>query len=190
MLLQSIDEEYEIRRSWTSHPVRLKRTTRPENGRRAGSLQTTAEKDHRTMGKYKVKLGEGAALDEEGTMSGHARMVDGEEDHPVRNGEDFTSKAATVGVVVVGAALFEAALIPGILIGAAAVLAPKYLPKLGERVQPLFNSTVRGAYKFGRKARSAVGEVREHVSDIAAEVHAEEAAAADGIAPAVEPAKA
>jgi hypothetical protein len=39
--------------------------------------------------------------------------------------------AATVGVVVAGAALLEVALIPGVLIGGTAVLAPQYLPKLG-----------------------------------------------------------
>lgn len=36
------------------------------------------------------------------------------------------------------------ALIPGLVIGDAAVLAPKYLPRLRRRMQPLFNSTVRG----------------------------------------------
>jgi uncharacterized membrane protein len=43
--------------------------------------------------------------------------------------------------------LFEVALIPGIMIGGAAVLAPKLaprrLPKLSRCLQPLFNSTVR-----------------------------------------------
>ena len=48
----------------------------------------------------------------------------------------------TVGLVVVaGAALFEAALIPGVLIGGAAVLAPKVLPTLRRRLRPLMNST-------------------------------------------------
>jgi len=61
--------------------------------------------------------------------------------------------AATIGVIAAGGALFEVALIPGMLIGGAAVLAPKYLapkylapkylPKLRRRLQPLFNSTVR-----------------------------------------------
>jgi hypothetical protein len=44
-------------------------------------------------------------------------------------------------------------------------------------LQPLFNSAVRGAYKVGRKARSAFGEIQERVNDITAEVKAEEAAA-------------
>ena len=48
--------------------------------------------------------------------------------------------AATIGVVVAGAALLEVALIPGLLIGGTAVLAPEYLPKLGRGVRSLLNS--------------------------------------------------
>jgi uncharacterized membrane protein len=50
----------------------------------------------------------------------------------------------TVGLsVLAGAALFEAALIPGMLIGGAVVLAPKYLPNLRRGLRPLFGTTVR-----------------------------------------------
>jgi uncharacterized membrane protein len=50
------------------------------------------------------------------------------------------NRYVTMGLtVLVGAALFEAALIPGMAIGAAAVLAPGYLPKLRRRLQPLFD---------------------------------------------------
>jgi uncharacterized membrane protein len=45
--------------------------------------------------------------------------------------------------VLAGIALFEVALIPGMAIGGAAVLAPKYLPKLRRRLQPTFNSMIR-----------------------------------------------
>ena len=41
--------------------------------------------------------------------------------------------------VVAGAALVEAALIPGVVIGGAAVLAPRYLPKLRRCLAPLLN---------------------------------------------------
>ena len=37
----------------------------------------------------------------------------------------------------------------------------------------MFRSAVRGAYKFGRKAREAAAEATEQVQDIVAEVHAE-----------------
>jgi uncharacterized membrane protein len=50
----------------------------------------------------------------------------------------------TTGLAVLaGVALFEAALIPGMVIGGAAVLAPKYLPGLRRRLGPLFGSTAR-----------------------------------------------
>jgi cytochrome c peroxidase len=48
---------------------------------------------------------------------------------------DFATAAATIGVTAAGVALFEVALIPGIAIGAVAVLAPKYVPKLKDRAE-------------------------------------------------------
>ena len=49
----------------------------------------------------------------------------------------------TVGLsAFAAAALFEAALIPGIVIGGAAVLAPKYLPELRRRLQPAFDAII------------------------------------------------
>jgi hypothetical protein len=80
---------------------------------------------------------------------------------------------ATVAVVGIGAAAFEAALLPGIVLGVAAMFVPKYLPQLGAAVNPLFRSTVRGAYKIGQKTKEMVAEAQEQVHDIVAEVHAE-----------------
>ena len=45
--------------------------------------------------------------------------------------------AATVGAIAVGVALIETALIPGLVIGGAAVLVPRYLPSFRRRLQPL-----------------------------------------------------
>jgi hypothetical protein len=86
---------------------------------------------------------------------------------------DFIATAATVGVVAVGAAIFEAALLPGLILGVAAMLAPKCLPRLGTALNPLFKSTVRGAYKLGEKTREMVAEMQEQVHDIVAEVDSE-----------------
>lgn len=57
--------------------------------------------------------------------------------------------ATTFGAVAAGAAL-EAALIPGMVAGGAAVLLPKYLLKLGRGLKPLLNSTAP------RRVQSAV----------------------------------
>ena len=80
---------------------------------------------------------------------------------------------ATVVVVAAGAALFEAALLPGIAIGVAAVAAPKYFPKLVGALNPLFKSAVRGSYKLAQKSREMFAEAHEQVNDIVAEVKAE-----------------
>jgi hypothetical protein len=90
---------------------------------------------------------------------------------------DLLATAATVAVVGVGAAIFEAALIPGIVLGVAAMLVPKILPNIGAAIAPAVRSTVRGAYVLGQKTKEMVAEAHEHVNDIVAEVHAESAPA-------------
>jgi hypothetical protein len=112
----------------------------------------------------------------------------GERQEPAPNAAsaepDVVTTVTTIGVIGVVAALVDVALIPGIIIGVAAAYAPKYVNSLGERLEPLFNSTVRTVYKATRSARDAVAEAQERVHDIAAEVDAEEAGAqADGAAP-------
>jgi uncharacterized membrane protein len=58
--------------------------------------------------------------------------------------DDAMNPYLTVGLsAFAAAALFEAALIPGIVIGGAAVLAPKYLPELRRRLQPAFDAIMR-----------------------------------------------
>ena len=86
---------------------------------------------------------------------------------------DVVATIATVAVVGVAAAAFEAALLPGIVVGVAAVAVPRYLPQIGAAINPLFRSTVRGAYKIGQKTKEMVAEAHEQVHDIVAEVHAE-----------------
>ncbi len=86
---------------------------------------------------------------------------------------DVVATVATVAVVGVGVAVFEAALLPGLVLGVAAMWAPQYFPKMGSALQPLFRSTVRGAYKIGQKTKEFVAEAQEQVHDIVAEVHAE-----------------
>jgi hypothetical protein len=87
---------------------------------------------------------------------------------------------ATVVVVAAGAALFEAALLPGLVLGVAAMAAPKYLPKLASSLAPVFKSTVRGTFTLAQKSKEAFAEAHEHVNDIVAEVRAEDAEGANG----------
>ena len=111
-------------------------------------------------------------------------------DHDGEDETDMVATVATVAVVGVAAAVFEAALLPGIVLGVAAVAVPRYVPKMGEALNPLFRSTVRGAYKLGRKTKSMVAEAQEHVHDIVAEVHAEDDIAKAAQKPAAETHKA
>jgi len=63
------------------------------------------------------------------------------------------TRYVTMGLTIVaGVALFEAALIPGMVIGAAAVLAPSYLPKLRRQLRPLFESTEEAPAERARSA--------------------------------------
>jgi uncharacterized membrane protein len=91
-------------------------------------------KQESAVSKYKVDVNRGSELpDTAPTRAGNE----------ARPTQDFVTTAATIGVIAAGVALFEVALIPGMVIGGAAVLAPRRLPKLRRRLQPLFNSSVR-----------------------------------------------
>jgi hypothetical protein len=81
---------------------------------------------------------------------------------------------ATVALVGVGVAIIEPELIPGLLIGAGAVLAPKLLPALGGMVRPLFRNMVKAGYSAGMRVRETAAEVGEQVEDYVAEARAEE----------------
>jgi hypothetical protein len=103
---------------------------------------------------------------------------------------DLVGKVAIAGVIGVGAILIEASLLPGIIIGAAAILAPKVVPEVGTRLRPLFKSTIRGAMKLTDKTREAFAEAQEHVQDIMAEArHEDQELAAATKAPEAAPAK-
>jgi hypothetical protein len=86
---------------------------------------------------------------------------------------DLLPTIATVAVVGIGAAIFEAALLPGLVVGVAAVSVPRYLPQIGSALHPLFQSTVRGAVQITQKTREVFAEAHEQVQDIVAEVDAE-----------------
>ena len=107
----------------------------------------------------------------------------GEEQDKREQDDGLSGAVAAVVVVAIGAAVFEAALLPGIALGVAAVAAPKYFPKLGAALTPLFRSTVRGTYKLIQKSKEAFAEAQEQMDDIVAEVRAESHAVAKETVP-------
>jgi hypothetical protein len=94
-------------------------------------------------------------------------------DDPTEGHDELVATAATVAVVGAGVIIFEAALLPGLVLGVATMLVPKYLPQIGGAINPLVRSTVRSAYKMGQKTREMMAEAQEQVHDIVAEVDAE-----------------
>jgi uncharacterized protein DUF5132 len=115
-------------------------------------------------------------LDGNGSLANPAeRVATPETEHIDRDSENRSDVVATATVAVVGivAAAFEAALLPGIVLGVAAVWLPQHFPKMGAALNPLFRTTVRGAYKIRQKTQEMMAEAHEQVQDIVAEVDAE-----------------
>src|SRR5262252_6222517 len=80
---------------------------------------------------------------------------------------------ATIVLVGAGVAIIEPELIPGMLIGAGAWLAPKLLPALGGILRPVVKGVVKTGYSVGMTVRQAVAEAGEHVEDMVAEARSE-----------------
>jgi hypothetical protein len=131
--------------------------------------------------KFKADIKVGDGVTKSASTSSVAGPTDVETDELKTTDTEVSASTtvATIGVIGVAAALFDVALIPGMIIGVAAAYAPKSVPGLGSRLQPLFDYTVRSAYKMTRSARSTVAEAQERMHDIVAEVAAEEAAEAN-----------
>jgi Protein of unknown function (DUF5132) len=86
----------------------------------------------------------------------------------------FGSKLATVAAVGIGVALIEAELIPGMLIGIGAMLAPNLLNRLGSGLRPLVKGAVRAGYALVEQTKETMAEASEQYQDIVAEVHSEQ----------------
>jgi uncharacterized membrane protein len=111
-------------------------------GRRAGvrNSQAVASKTKRPTEAVARSVEQCYSAEVEKMRHYNHKSINADQAEPIG---DFVTVAATIGAIAAGVALFEVALIPGIAIGAAAVLAPKYVPKLRRRLRPLLKSTVR-----------------------------------------------
>jgi hypothetical protein len=94
----------------------------------------------------------------------------------LRGNGTATATAITVAAVGIGAAAFEAALLPGILLGVAAMWLPH---DVRQAFGPLVKSTVRGVYRFGEstgeRAKALIADIQQEVREVVAEVDAENA---------------
>jgi hypothetical protein len=82
---------------------------------------------------------------------------------------------AAVLAIGVGAALIEIELIPGLIIGAGAILLGKLFPQMGSYVRPAVKNVVRAGFAASQKARDVIAEASEQVHDMVAEVKHEQA---------------
>lgn len=124
------------------------------------------------------------------TKNVRSQPVTGREVAPVSASHEdgtFGNKVATVAAVGLGVALIEAELLPGMLIGVAAMMAPNLLPRIGRALRPLVKGTVRAGYTLTERAREMAAEAGEHMEDIVAEVKAEQGG--NIVTPAGEPAR-
>ena len=85
----------------------------------------------------------------------------------------FGSRLATVAVVGIGVALIEVEWIPGMLIGIGAMLAPKFLNRVGAGLRPVVKGAMSAAYALVEKTKETVAEASEQYQDIVAEVASE-----------------
>lgn len=96
----------------------------------------------------------------------------------VARGKDLLSDeaggVATAAAIVVGAALIEVKLIPGLIIGAGAILLGKLFPELSGYVRPVVKSAVRAGFSATQKIREVMAEASEQVHDLVAEVKKEQ----------------
>lgn len=93
---------------------------------------------------------------------------------PPSESTSLSDKALTVAAVGVAAALIETELIPGMILGVAAMLAPDLLPKIGGGLRPLLKGALRAGYNVASRARESIAEASEQFQDIVAEVKAEQ----------------
>lgn len=94
----------------------------------------------------------------------------------IRGPDGLFEDAGSVGTAVavgVAAAVIESELIPGILIGAGAILLGKMFPRVAAGMRPIAKSVIRAGLVATDKARVLTAEAGEQMRDMVAEVQAE-----------------
>jgi hypothetical protein len=107
-----------------------------------------------------------------GRRRNEARQRNGDEQIPDHLVEDV-SAVATAAVVGTAAAVIESELIPGILIGAAAMLVGKMFPRVTSGMRPVAKMIIRAGIAVSDKTREVVAETGEQFQDMVAEVRSE-----------------
>jgi hypothetical protein len=98
--------------------------------------------------------------------------------HLLERGKDLvlgdTTSVVTVAAIVVGAALIEVELVPGLIIGAGAVLLGKLFSEIDAMVRPAIKGALGVGSSMTNMARQVMAETSEQVHDLVAEVKHEQ----------------
>lgn len=89
--------------------------------------------------------------------------------------DDLLSSAlTTIGPAGAGNIIFEAALVPGILLGIAAIAVTKRATEVKSTLFPIVKSTILSVKITSQHARELIAETQEKMEDILAEIEAEQ----------------
>jgi hypothetical protein len=86
---------------------------------------------------------------------------------------ELGSQLGTLALAGIALAAIEIELVPALLLGAAAMLAPKLIPGLDNRMRPFMKTVIRMGYSAAAKTQEIVAEAAERVQDLVAEAKAE-----------------
>lgn len=94
--------------------------------------------------------------------------------------DDLLSSAlTTIGPVGAGNIIFEAALVPGILLGVAAIAVTKRATEVKSTLFPIVKSTILSVKITSQHARELIAETQEKMEDLLAEIEAEQRQSSD-----------
>jgi hypothetical protein len=162
-----------------SSETKSKRTTRASNNTDGLQSATSARRSRKpVVDKNAVEDAAYAQAHENTRHERQSPSVKPRLSHLVARGKDLVSgdaaSVATAAAIVVGAALIEVELIPGLIIGAGAILLGKLFPEMGAYVRPAIKGAVRAGFFMTQKAREVMAETSEQVHDLVAEVKHEQ----------------
>lgn len=89
--------------------------------------------------------------------------------------EDVLSSAiGIVGPIGAGVMIFEAALIPGLLLGIATIAGSKHAVDVKSTLCPVIKSTIHSAHTASQYAKEFIAETQERMQDILAEIEVDQ----------------
>lgn len=143
---------------------------RRPNGKAHGAAKVVGKGVHAPREDLSDRRPDGRGTDSGGSQPGNRFAERGRD---VLAGE--AGGLATAAAIGVGAALISVKLIPGLILGAGAILFGRLFPEIGGYVRPAIKNLVRTGFVVTQKARELAAEANEQAHDLVAEVKHERA---------------